>query len=135
MVMMVVPKRCQQVDPLQHSAKSYERRYSVIFILVGTGQVAATDGTNLREDGVVFGSQRANIRASLRRRSTERMRRQQYAHIYSSSLSPSVFVQRESFAHEGPLQRLELQRSPVSVGVDPDLRFDLAFYRLSSRPD
>jgi hypothetical protein len=45
------------------------------------------------------------------------------------------FVQRESFAHKGPLQRLKLQRSPVSVGVDPDLRFDLAFYRLRTGAD
>jgi glycosyltransferase involved in cell wall biosynthesis len=43
------------------------------------------------------------------------------------------FAGREGFASQGPFQTLELKRSPISVGVDPDLRFDLTFFRLQSR--
>src|SRR5262245_11679081 len=40
------------------------------------------------------------------------------------------FADRESFTEEGPFRTLELKRSPISMGVDPDLRFDLMFHRL-----
>jgi phosphatidylinositol alpha 1,6-mannosyltransferase len=43
------------------------------------------------------------------------------------------FSGRETFARQGSFRILELRRSPISIGVDPDLRFDLAFYRLRSR--
>jgi phosphatidylinositol alpha 1,6-mannosyltransferase len=43
------------------------------------------------------------------------------------------FAKRESFAPGDSFSALELRRSPVSVGVDPDLRFDLTFFRLRSR--
>ncbi|HKE21618.1 MAG TPA: glycosyltransferase [Bryobacteraceae bacterium] len=43
------------------------------------------------------------------------------------------FSGRESFAQQGSSRILELRRSPISIGVDPDLRFDLAFYRLRTR--
>jgi len=43
------------------------------------------------------------------------------------------FAQQESFTQQGAFWTMELTRSPISVGVDPDLRFDLTFYRLRER--
>src|SRR5262245_25127272 len=43
------------------------------------------------------------------------------------------FAHQESFAASGPLWTMELKRSPLSIAVDPDLRFDLTFYRLQRR--
>ena len=40
------------------------------------------------------------------------------------------FARREDFAIEGQFRTLEFRRSPLSIGVDPDLRFDLTFSRL-----
>jgi len=39
------------------------------------------------------------------------------------------FARNESFASDGPVWTLELKRSPLSLRVDPDLWFDLAFCR------
>jgi glycosyltransferase involved in cell wall biosynthesis len=39
------------------------------------------------------------------------------------------FARRESFADDGPFRTMELRRSSLGIGVDPDLRFDLLFYR------
>jgi glycosyltransferase involved in cell wall biosynthesis len=43
------------------------------------------------------------------------------------------FSNRETFVRQDAFWNLELKRSPISVGVDPDLRFDLLFYRLRNR--
>ena len=43
------------------------------------------------------------------------------------------FAERKSSACEGPFWSMELKRGPLSVGVDPDLRFDLTFWRLRRR--
>src|SRR5262245_24868508 len=40
------------------------------------------------------------------------------------------FARQESFDTDGPLWTMEMKRSPISIAVDPDLRFDLTFYRL-----
>jgi glycosyltransferase involved in cell wall biosynthesis len=37
---------------------------------------------------------------------------------------------RESLSKAGPFWVMEFQRGPLSIGVDPDLRFDLSFLRL-----
>ncbi len=43
------------------------------------------------------------------------------------------FARHEDFKREGQLWTLDLKRSPISIGVDPDLRFDLLFYRFRAR--
>ena len=43
------------------------------------------------------------------------------------------FSGHDGFVSEGPFWTLELKRSPISFGIDPDLRFDLMFYRLQTR--
>lgn len=43
------------------------------------------------------------------------------------------FSGRESFTQQDSFWTLEFKRGPISIGVDPDLRFDLAFYRLRRR--
>ena len=43
------------------------------------------------------------------------------------------FARQEGFQREGQFSRLELKRTPISIGVDPDLRFDLLFYRLRTQ--
>jgi len=43
------------------------------------------------------------------------------------------FARQEGFQREGQFWRLELKRTPISIGVDPDLRFDLLFYRLRTQ--
>jgi glycosyltransferase involved in cell wall biosynthesis len=43
------------------------------------------------------------------------------------------FAKRESFSNQEPFWVMELQRGPLSIPVDPDLRFDLAFFRLQRR--
>jgi glycosyltransferase involved in cell wall biosynthesis len=43
------------------------------------------------------------------------------------------FARHQNFKHEGQFWMLELKRTPISIGVDPDLRFDLLFYRLRAR--
>ncbi len=43
------------------------------------------------------------------------------------------FGKRESFSSSGPFCTMEMTRSPISFGVDPDLRFDLTFFRLQQR--
>lgn len=40
------------------------------------------------------------------------------------------FARHESLANEGPFWTLELKRSALGISVDPDLRFDIVFYRL-----
>jgi phosphatidylinositol alpha 1,6-mannosyltransferase len=40
------------------------------------------------------------------------------------------FARQEGFQRKGQFWTLELKRTPISIGVDPDLRFDLLFYRL-----
>jgi glycosyltransferase involved in cell wall biosynthesis len=40
------------------------------------------------------------------------------------------FARQQGFQREGQFWRLELKRTPISIGVDSDLRFDLLFYRL-----
>jgi len=40
------------------------------------------------------------------------------------------FAKRESVTYDGPYWTMELRRSPLSIGVDPDLRFDLTFLHL-----
>jgi glycosyltransferase involved in cell wall biosynthesis len=40
------------------------------------------------------------------------------------------FARQESFEDTDPFWTLEMRRGPLSVGVDPDLRFDLTFFRL-----
>ena len=40
------------------------------------------------------------------------------------------FARQQGFQREGQFWWLELKRTPISIGVDPDLRFDLLFYRL-----
>lgn len=43
------------------------------------------------------------------------------------------FARQERFQREGQFWTLELKRSSISIGVDPDLRFDLLFCRLLTR--
>lgn len=43
------------------------------------------------------------------------------------------FARSESFADGGPFRTMELKRGPLSILVDPDLRFDLMFYRQRRR--
>jgi phosphatidylinositol alpha 1,6-mannosyltransferase len=43
------------------------------------------------------------------------------------------FGDRESFSSKDPYWTLELKRSPLAIGVDPDLGFDLTFFRLRER--
>src|SRR5215469_17118724 len=43
------------------------------------------------------------------------------------------FADREAFVQQGAFWSQELKRSPIALGIDPDLRFDLLFYRLRSR--
>jgi phosphatidylinositol alpha 1,6-mannosyltransferase len=43
------------------------------------------------------------------------------------------FGRKEAFAKTGPFWELEFTRGPISWRVDPDLRFDLAFFRLQRR--
>jgi glycosyltransferase involved in cell wall biosynthesis len=43
------------------------------------------------------------------------------------------FSDHDGFTSDGPFGTLEFKRSPISVGIDPDLRFDLMFYRLRTR--
>ena len=45
------------------------------------------------------------------------------------------FARREGSAAEGAYQVQEFRRGPLSIGVDPDLRFDLTFCRLRERVD
>src|SRR5262249_8960862 len=40
------------------------------------------------------------------------------------------FGQHETFARHDSFWMMEQRRSPLSIGVDPDLRFDLTFQRL-----
>ncbi len=40
------------------------------------------------------------------------------------------FARRETLQNRGPFWTMELRRSPLAIGVDPDLRFDLTFFRL-----
>jgi phosphatidylinositol alpha 1,6-mannosyltransferase len=40
------------------------------------------------------------------------------------------FGKQESFVKEGPYWTIELRRSPLLISVDPDLGFDLTFWRL-----
>ena len=40
------------------------------------------------------------------------------------------FAEKEYLANQDSFWILELKRSPIAIGVDPDLRFDLMFYRL-----
>jgi phosphatidylinositol alpha 1,6-mannosyltransferase len=40
------------------------------------------------------------------------------------------FARRENFTIDGQFRTLEFRRSPLSIGVDPDLRFDLTVSRL-----
>jgi glycosyltransferase involved in cell wall biosynthesis len=43
------------------------------------------------------------------------------------------FAKRESFTDQGPYRVMELAKSPLSVAVDPDLRFDLTFLRFQKQ--
>lgn len=43
------------------------------------------------------------------------------------------FARHETLINRGPFWTMELRRSPLSIGVDPDLRFDLTFFRLLER--
>jgi glycosyltransferase involved in cell wall biosynthesis len=43
------------------------------------------------------------------------------------------FARNPAAATEGPFQVHEFRRGPLSVAVDPDLRFDLTFFRLRDR--
>lgn len=43
------------------------------------------------------------------------------------------FGKEEFFSQKSPFWTMELKRSPIAFSVDPDLRFDLAFYRLHRR--
>ena len=43
------------------------------------------------------------------------------------------FARQQGFQSEGQFWRLELKRTTISIGVDPDLRFDLLFYRLRTQ--
>jgi hypothetical protein len=45
------------------------------------------------------------------------------------------FARNQGAATEGAYQVQEFRRGPLSIGVDPDLRFDLTFYRLRERLD
>jgi glycosyltransferase involved in cell wall biosynthesis len=45
------------------------------------------------------------------------------------------FARSEGISGEGAYQVQEFRRWPISIGVDPDLRFDLTFYRLRDRLD
>jgi glycosyltransferase involved in cell wall biosynthesis len=43
------------------------------------------------------------------------------------------FALQQGFQREGQFWTLDLKRTPVSIGLDPDLRFDLLFYRLRTQ--
>ncbi len=43
------------------------------------------------------------------------------------------FGGREFFSSDGPFWTMEMTRGPISAGVDPDLRFDLTFFRFGKR--
>jgi phosphatidylinositol alpha 1,6-mannosyltransferase len=43
------------------------------------------------------------------------------------------FARQEAFTRQESFWVLELTRTPISFGVDPDLRFDLAFFRLRTQ--
>jgi glycosyltransferase involved in cell wall biosynthesis len=43
------------------------------------------------------------------------------------------FAGRESLDAQGPFWTMEMKRGPLSFGVDPDLRFDVTFWRFQER--
>jgi glycosyltransferase involved in cell wall biosynthesis len=45
------------------------------------------------------------------------------------------FAGHESYRNGGPFRVMELTRGPISLGVDPDLRFDLTFFRFRQKLD
>src|SRR5262249_15876539 len=50
--------------------------------------------------------------------------------FFSVRFAKQASYTRESVSKAGPFWVMEFQRGPLSIGVDPDLRFDLAFLRL-----